>query len=149
MPKHAPEKTTYAEKYDDGTYEYRIVTLSEADFKRLPQSYRDYYTADNAQRLHDESVYLQEYEQRREAERAHQAAAQASIFTFESSHEENKVEREEGLKQRLLTEDEWRALDLRMSMGWHHFMVYQPEPHVLLFRRQLGTNPRTGLVGVV
>ncbi|KAI8990005.1 regulatory subunit of cyclin-dependent kinase [Pilobolus umbonatus] len=41
-----------------------------------------------------------------------------------------------GPKYGLLTEAEWRGLGVKMSRGWEHYMVYQPEPHILLFRRE-------------
>jgi len=47
---------------------------------------------------------------------------------------------------RLLSETEWRSLGVQQSLGWVHYEVHQPEPHVLLFRRPLGTNPTTGRV---
>lgn len=31
------------------------------------------------------------------------------------------------------------------SRGWMHYAIHNPEPHILLFRRLLGTDPRTGL----
>ncbi|ORX74085.1 cyclin-dependent kinases regulatory subunit 1, partial [Linderina pennispora] len=37
---------------------------------------------------------------------------------------------------RLMSEDEWRALGVRQSPGWEHYMVHVPEPHVLLFKRE-------------
>ena len=61
--------------------------------------------------------------------------------------EETKVS--EPMYQRLLTEYEWRRLNLTMTRGWQHFMVYPPEPWVLLFRRQLGTDPQTGLINLL
>lgn len=45
---------------------------------------------------------------------------------------------------RLLREDEWRSIGVQQSRGWQHFMQHPPEPHVLLFRRPLGTDPVTG-----
>lgn len=45
---------------------------------------------------------------------------------------------------RLLTEDEWRNIGVQQSRGWTHYMQHKPEPHILLFRRPLGTDPRTG-----
>ena len=36
---------------------------------------------------------------------------------------------------RLLTEEEWRQLGVQQSAGWCHHVVYEPEPHVLIFRR--------------
>ena len=47
---------------------------------------------------------------------------------------------------RLLTETEWRSLGVAQSRGWCHYEVHKPEPHVLLFRRPLGTDPRTGVL---
>ena len=32
------------------------------------------------------------------------------------------------------------------SKGWVHYEYHFPEPHILLFRRPIGTNPRTGKV---
>ncbi|MDR3549243.1 MAG: cyclin-dependent kinases regulatory subunit [Candidatus Pacebacteria bacterium] len=49
-------------------------------------------------------------------------------------------------KSRLLTESEWRALGVQQSRGWVHYEIHKPEPYILLFRRQLGTDPQTGLV---
>eukprot|EP00457_Paulinella_chromatophora_P011322 gb/GEZN01011455.1/.p1 GENE.gb/GEZN01011455.1/~~gb/GEZN01011455.1/.p1 ORF type:complete len:105 (-),score=3.18 gb/GEZN01011455.1/:695-1009(-) len=45
---------------------------------------------------------------------------------------------------RLLTESEWRSLGVRQSRGWEHYEMHRPEPHILLFRRAVGTDPRTG-----
>merc|ERR1719152_998544 len=38
-------------------------------------------------------------------------------------------------KGRLLTETEWRSLGVQQSLGWEHYMVHKPEPHILCFRR--------------
>lgn len=45
---------------------------------------------------------------------------------------------------RLLSEREWRDLGVTQSRGWVHYDMHRPEPHILLFRRPLGTDPRTG-----
>ncbi|KAB0799901.1 hypothetical protein PPYR_07781 [Photinus pyralis] len=37
----------------------------------------------------------------------------------------------------LMTETEWRNLGVQQSPGWVHYMLHVPEPHVLLFRRQI------------
>ncbi|KAJ3993406.1 cyclin-dependent kinase regulatory subunit [Lentinula boryana] len=37
---------------------------------------------------------------------------------------------------RLLTDKEWRSLGITQSLGWEHYEVHAPEPHVLLFRRR-------------
>ncbi|GAB5037337.1 cyclin-dependent kinase regulatory subunit 1 [Nannochloropsis oceanica] len=49
-------------------------------------------------------------------------------------------------KQRLLTETEWRGIGVQQSRGWQHYAIHRPEPHILLFRRPLGTDPVTGKV---
>mmetsp|Transcript_90742 Transcript_90742/g.256225 ORF Transcript_90742/g.256225 Transcript_90742/m.256225 type:complete len:100 (-) Transcript_90742:134-433(-) len=46
--------------------------------------------------------------------------------------------------KRLLDEDEWRGLCVQQSRGWAHYEIHRPEPHILLFRRPLGTDPLTG-----
>ena len=51
-------------------------------------------------------------------------------------------------KGTLLTESEWRNLGVVQSHGWVHYMIHEPEPHVLLFKREkdyqekYGNNPR-------
>mmetsp|Transcript_93626 Transcript_93626/g.166595 ORF Transcript_93626/g.166595 Transcript_93626/m.166595 type:complete len:94 (-) Transcript_93626:117-398(-) len=47
--------------------------------------------------------------------------------------------------KRLLNESEWRGLGVQQSRGWVHYETHRPEPHILLFRRALGTDPTTGL----
>ncbi|GAA6058310.1 hypothetical protein JCM3770_003732 [Rhodotorula araucariae] len=37
---------------------------------------------------------------------------------------------------RLLKEEEWRGIGITQSLGWEHYEVHAPEPHVLLFRRE-------------
>jgi cyclin-dependent kinase regulatory subunit CKS1 len=44
-------------------------------------------------------------------------------------------------KRRLLTDAEWRALGVQQSLGWQHYAIYRPEPHILLFRRKLNALP--------
>ena len=48
-------------------------------------------------------------------------------------------------KNHLMTETEWRALGVQMSRGWEHYMIFNKERHILLFKRPLGTDPITGL----
>ncbi|KAL1255188.1 hypothetical protein QQF64_013249 [Cirrhinus molitorella] len=40
-------------------------------------------------------------------------------------------------KTHLMSETEWRNLGVQQSQGWVHYMIHQPEPHILLFRRPL------------
>ena len=37
-------------------------------------------------------------------------------------------------------------MGVQQSRGWEHYAVHKPEPHILLFRRLLGTDPVTGEV---
>lgn len=45
---------------------------------------------------------------------------------------------------RLMSETEWRGIGVQQSHGWVHYMIHRPEPHVLLFRRPIGTDAKTG-----
>ncbi len=49
-------------------------------------------------------------------------------------------------KSRTLGETEWRGIGVTMSRGWVHYALHRPEPHILLFKRPLGTDPNTGKV---
>ena len=42
-------------------------------------------------------------------------------------------------KGRTMTEIEWRGIGVQQSRGWEHYSYHRPEPHILLFRRPLGT----------
>lgn len=44
-------------------------------------------------------------------------------------------------KSHLMSETEWRKLGVQQSQGWIHYMVHEPEPHILLFRRPLQGPP--------
>ncbi|KND04941.1 uncharacterized protein SPPG_00631 [Spizellomyces punctatus DAOM BR117] len=39
-------------------------------------------------------------------------------------------------KRRLLSENEWRAIGIQQSVGWVHYMLHNPEPHIFAFRRE-------------
>mmetsp|Transcript_4003 Transcript_4003/g.11183 ORF Transcript_4003/g.11183 Transcript_4003/m.11183 type:complete len:147 (-) Transcript_4003:182-622(-) len=47
---------------------------------------------------------------------------------------------------RCMTDDEWRKLGITMSRGWEHYDQHAPEANVLLFRRVLGTDPKSGKI---
>ena len=38
-------------------------------------------------------------------------------------------------RHRLMEESEWRQLGVQQSLGWRHYMIHKPEPHILLFKR--------------
>ncbi|KAK2625562.1 hypothetical protein QTJ16_004874 [Diplocarpon rosae] len=42
---------------------------------------------------------------------------------------------------KLLWEEEWRALGITQSLGWEHYEVHEPEPHILLFKRPINYVP--------
>jgi len=44
-------------------------------------------------------------------------------------------------KTHLMSEDEWRSIGVQQSVGWIHYMMHEPEPHILLFRRPLSKKP--------
>lgn len=37
---------------------------------------------------------------------------------------------------RILSVQEWRDIGIMQSVGWEHYEVHAPEPHILLFRRE-------------
>jgi cyclin-dependent kinase regulatory subunit CKS1 len=45
-----------------------------------------------------------------------------------------------------MAEAEWRNIGVQQSRGWQHYAHHRPEPHILLFRRPLGTDPVSGEV---
>jgi cyclin-dependent kinase regulatory subunit CKS1 len=38
-------------------------------------------------------------------------------------------------RHRLMEEMEWRQLGVQQSLGWRHYLIHKPEPHILLFKR--------------
>jgi cyclin-dependent kinase regulatory subunit CKS1 len=74
-----PREIRHSDKYADGFWEYKLVTLTEEAFNILPRN-------------------------------------------------------------RLLSECEWRLLGVKQTKGWEHYAIHKPEPHVLLFRRQISEN---------
>ncbi|KAG5139724.1 hypothetical protein AAZX31_12G079700 [Glycine max] len=40
-------------------------------------------------------------------------------------------------KNRLLSENECRAIGVQQSRGWVHYAIHRPEPQIMLFRRPL------------
>lgn len=42
---------------------------------------------------------------------------------------------------KLLWEEEWRGMGIVQSLGWEHYEVHEPEPHILLFRRPINYQP--------
>ncbi|XP_064607885.1 cyclin-dependent kinases regulatory subunit 1-like [Liolophura sinensis] len=44
-------------------------------------------------------------------------------------------------KKTLMSEAEWRRIGVQQSQGWVHYMIHEPEQHILLFRRPVTTPP--------
>lgn len=44
-------------------------------------------------------------------------------------------------KNHLMSEAEWRSIGVQMTPGWIHYMIHEPEPHILLFRRPVKKAP--------
>ncbi|KAL3287177.1 hypothetical protein HHI36_001656 [Cryptolaemus montrouzieri] len=44
-------------------------------------------------------------------------------------------------KTHLMSEEEWRSIGVQQSKGWVHYMMHSPEPHILLFKRQITSPP--------
>ncbi|XP_036024468.1 cyclin-dependent kinases regulatory subunit 2-like [Onychomys torridus] len=40
-------------------------------------------------------------------------------------------------KAHLMSEEERKRLGVQQSLGWVHYMIHEPELHILLFRRPL------------
>ncbi|XP_053141853.1 cyclin-dependent kinases regulatory subunit 2-like [Hemicordylus capensis] len=40
-------------------------------------------------------------------------------------------------KTHLISEKEWRRLGVQQSLGWVLYMIHEPKPHILLFRKPL------------
>ena len=45
-----------------------------------------------------------------------------------------------------ISEKDWGLIGISMSKGWVHYDCHPPEPHVLLFRRPLNSDPASGLL---
>uniref|UniRef100_A0A8C3W817 Cyclin-dependent kinases regulatory subunit n=1 Tax=Catagonus wagneri TaxID=51154 RepID=A0A8C3W817_9CETA len=45
-------------------------------------------------------------------------------------------------KTRLMPESERRKLGVQQSQGWVHYVIHEPEPHILLFRQPLPKKPK-------
>jgi len=48
----------------------------------------------------------------------------------------------------LLSETEWRAYGIQQSLGWEHYMIHTPEPHILLFKRSKGFDQAAALAAL-
>ncbi|AXA51566.1 cyclin-dependent kinase regulatory subunit CKS1 [Malassezia restricta] len=48
---------------------------------------------------------------------------------------------------RILSDAEWRGIGITQSLGWEHYEVHAPEPHILLFRREKDYQAKYGPQG--
>ena len=109
----------YSEKYADDDHEYRYVNSNERWLFFRCQSF-PFFTRDNL------------------------------LIILRLTPFRHVILPKELLRQihrgKLLTEAEWRSIGVQQSRGWQHYAIHRPEPHILLFRRPLGTDPTTGRV---
>ncbi|RLN95919.1 hypothetical protein BBJ28_00016047 [Nothophytophthora sp. Chile5] len=115
----------YSEKYVDDTHEYRCV-LSTFIF---------------ALRAWEVCVFIQ-----KDGDYSSILGSTNARNGVLARHVILPKEMQRSLPDRLLTETEWRQLGVQQSRGWVHYAIHKPEPHILLFRRPLGTDPTTGRV---
>uniref|UniRef100_A0A2K5YNB6 Cyclin-dependent kinases regulatory subunit n=1 Tax=Mandrillus leucophaeus TaxID=9568 RepID=A0A2K5YNB6_MANLE len=47
-------------------------------------------------------------------------------------------------KTHLMSESEWRNLGIQQSQGWVHYMIHEPERHILLSWHPLPKKPKKG-----
>ncbi|KAI9811351.1 MAG: Cyclin-dependent kinases regulatory subunit (Cell division control protein cks1) [Pycnora praestabilis] len=47
---------------------------------------------------------------------------------------------------KLLWEEEWRGLGITQSLGWEHYEVHEPEPHILLFKEAQVASPSSSSI---
>uniref|UniRef100_A0A2K5U507 Cyclin-dependent kinases regulatory subunit n=1 Tax=Macaca fascicularis TaxID=9541 RepID=A0A2K5U507_MACFA len=47
-------------------------------------------------------------------------------------------------KTHLMSESEWRNLGIQQSQGWVHYMIHEPECHILLSWHPLPKKPKKG-----
>ncbi|KAG3292492.1 CKS2 [Ictidomys tridecemlineatus] len=51
-------------------------------------------------------------------------------------------------KTHLMSEEEWRRLGVQQSLGWVHYMIHEPEPHIFLFRRTTSSKRATKMKSI-
>ena len=140
MPHDLASRIEYSEKYADDTHEYRPVHTPFI---------RDAICLYGARFDGNISVPLSRSRSNANAPcfRLLSTAPVARALLYAARHVILPKELAKTLnKKRLLTEAEWRGMGVQQSRGWQHYAIHAPEPHILLFRRRLGTNPTTGKV---
>ena len=153
LPRRTPPSSThtpadliarieYSEKYNDSTYEYRHVILPKPLAKSIPQ-----------QKLLSESgwrgIGVQQVR-----------ACACFVVALAAARRERTTAVAAFSMHRLtpatlslspylspsLAPPSLVAVDTTQSRGWVHYAIHRPEPHILLFRRPLGTDARTGQI---
>ena len=124
--KKEEEEPTYTEKYYDDEYEYRYGSNAPCMRARMPPPCRPHPTETKAERLAGPGSPPSGW-----------AYPPGHSHVFLPKRMVDKMPRNEKGELRLMTEDEWRDLGVTQSHGWEHYLVHTPEPHILLFRREL------------
>ncbi|KAH8550507.1 regulatory subunit of cyclin-dependent kinase [Umbelopsis sp. PMI_123] len=83
---------------------------------------------------------LSEEEQRAKDIAEHEERITYSNYYYDDEYEYRHVTLPKEIAQwiphsGILADEEWRSLGVKQSIGWEHYMVHAPEPHVLLFKR--------------
>lgn len=144
MPHHdsLSSRIEYSEKYNDEEYEYRYVLARARRLLRKPRRRRPLnrpaakWPADGTAAPPPTPPY------------AGTCAGHPSRRRSRSHVILPKELAKSLPKSRLLSDQEWRNLGVQQSRGWEHYAIHRPEPHILLFRRPLGTDPTTGRVNL-
>ena len=82
-------------------------------------------------------------------ERTHEFTYSSSYFDDNYEYRQVVVSSEIGkmiLEKGVMSEERWRQLGISMGKGWTNYTCYKLEPHIMLFRRPIGTIGATGLV---
>lgn len=130
----------YSEKYYDDTFEYRWASVYCSNVDECKFIYFRVVWKTSVKAMPSVFMFF---------ERARQFIAVWSISKIEGvwcwlylyliQHRHVILPRDisKQVPNRLMTEDEWRALGVQQSQGWIHYMLHTPEPHILLFRRPI------------
>jgi len=121
------DEIEYSDKYEDDEYEYRHVLLPKDVTKRMLEMTAERRRAAVAA-----------------AEPTPEIMSARGMFRNGNQNQSQNHQSQGGNNKRaptiLLSEDEWRHLGISQSHGWQHYEVYEPEMHVMLFRRRLTKN---------
>ncbi|KAL5268190.1 hypothetical protein ACHWQZ_G002148 [Mnemiopsis leidyi] len=130
----------YSEKYADGKYEYRHVTIPKDLVKRMPKRLMNLL---QVKRMPKRLMNLLQVKRmpKRLMNLLQVKRMPKRLMTLLQVKRMPKrlmtLLQVKRMPKRLMTEDEWRRLGVQQSRGWEHYMIHSPEPQILCFRRNL------------